>query len=156
MENLRSIQHRLASTMTKRNKTFGAFGKQAVDPKEAWLVLHVVPHGDVGGENKQFIVHGEPLLGMCPVFDNEAAATQYAEVRGAQVFSVRFAMPHRRSAAKEQPVVSVMESMAMCKCAKNPSTEPHACPYAKDVNNNHDPEFCTCCAECEHQCRMEI
>jgi hypothetical protein len=35
------------------------------------------------------------------------------------------------------------------------STSPHPCPYRHDVNN--DPEtLCTCCADCQHECAMDI
>jgi len=42
------------------------------------------------------------------------------------------------------------------KCGKNPAQEPHPCPYQEEINDNHDPECCTCCPECEQQCRDDI
>ena len=42
------------------------------------------------------------------------------------------------------------------KCKSNPATEPHSCPYQADVNNDPDPECCTCCSACEHECAMDI
>lgn len=40
--------------------------------------------------------------------------------------------------------------VALCKCGKNPATDSHYCPYAKDVND--DPEYCTCCDDCRYEC----
>lgn len=43
----------------------------------------------------------------------------------------------------------------LCKCGKNPATEPHPCPYAEDIND--DPNtLCTCCEECMNECAMDI
>lgn len=44
----------------------------------------------------------------------------------------------------------------MCKCGKNEAAEPHRCPYQQDINDNNDPEYCTCCDECRHECAMDI
>ena len=32
----------------------------------------------------------------------------------------------------------------------------HSCPYAYDVNNDKDEEFCQCCDECEELCKGDI
>ena len=48
------------------------------------------------------------------------------------------------------------EHVVMCRCGVNPATEPHPCPYAEEINDNDDPEFCTCCADCQHECAMDI
>lgn len=40
-----------------------------------------------------------------------------------------------------------------CNCATE--TEEHSCPYQSDINGN-DEFTCTCCAECTHQCAMDI
>ena len=39
---------------------------------------------------------------------------------------------------------------------KNPAAEAHSCPYASEINDDHDPEYCTCCDTCEHKCAMDI
>jgi len=44
----------------------------------------------------------------------------------------------------------------MCKCGKNPATEPHGCPFAEEINDNNDPEYCRCCADCTQQCAEDI
>ena len=41
-------------------------------------------------------------------------------------------------------------------CHKNKSTEPHCCPYQSDIKNNEDEEYCTCCSDCERECRMAL
>ena len=38
-----------------------------------------------------------------------------------------------------------------CKCGEPSTTESHSCPYAEDVGNNPDPEYCTCCDDCAAQ-----
>ncbi len=37
----------------------------------------------------------------------------------------------------------------------NPATEEHTCPYAEDINND-STTLCTCCADCQHECAMDI
>ena len=44
----------------------------------------------------------------------------------------------------------------MCRCGKNPAKELHSCPFAEEINGNDDPEFCTCCDDCRHECCMDI
>lgn len=40
-------------------------------------------------------------------------------------------------------------------CQQFATTEPHTCPYAKEINDNHE-EFCTCCDDCTHECADDI
>lgn len=40
-------------------------------------------------------------------------------------------------------------------CKKNPAEEPHTCPYAEDVNDDHET-LCDCCDECREQCANDI
>ena len=47
-------------------------------------------------------------------------------------------------------------SLVMCRCGKNPAAEPHSCPYAKEIAGDNDPEYCTCCDDCRHECCMDI
>lgn len=42
----------------------------------------------------------------------------------------------------------------MCKCGKNPSTEPHQCPFQIEIYERDD--LCTCCSECTDDCAMDI
>ena len=41
-----------------------------------------------------------------------------------------------------------------CK-GKNDAEEPHTCPYAEDINDDHE-SLCTCCNDCAHECAMDI
>ncbi len=41
-----------------------------------------------------------------------------------------------------------------CTCDKNHAL--HLCPYEEDVNGNDDPEYCTCCPDCEENCADAI
>jgi hypothetical protein len=34
--------------------------------------------------------------------------------------------------------------------------EPHGCPYQQEINDSTDDAFCTCCRECEQDCRDDI
>lgn len=38
----------------------------------------------------------------------------------------------------------------------NPASEPHSCPFASEINDNDEPEYCTCCDDCQHECAMDI
>lgn len=38
----------------------------------------------------------------------------------------------------------------------NTANEPHSCPFASEINDNDNPEYCTCCDDCTHECRMDI
>jgi hypothetical protein len=42
------------------------------------------------------------------------------------------------------------------KCENNPAQEPHSCPYQQDVNNVEDEDYCTCCTDCQEDCRNSI
>lgn len=39
-------------------------------------------------------------------------------------------------------------------CRKNPAEEDHACPFAEEIYNDHEP--CNCCKECTNECCMDI
>jgi len=50
-----------------------------------------------------------------------------------------------------------MESEAKCSvCGVNAAVEPHACPYACQIDNDCSDNFCTCCTECEEACEENI
>jgi len=40
-------------------------------------------------------------------------------------------------------------------CGRNPATKLHSCPYQIEINNNNDP-YCTCCEDCENECKADI
>ena len=42
------------------------------------------------------------------------------------------------------------------RCQKNPSSEPHACPFQEEINGNDDDSYCDCCDDCRHECLMDI
>lgn len=48
-----------------------------------------------------------------------------------------------------------MEPEPKCKCGKPGTEELHPCPYAEEINDCHEAA-CNCCAECEHQCGMDV
>lgn len=43
-----------------------------------------------------------------------------------------------------------------CDGATRPATEPHGCPYASEISDCHDDDYCTCCDECVQACCWEI
>lgn len=52
-----------------------------------------------------------------------------------------------------KPIVS---SSGKCsRCQKNDASEDHTCPYAEEINDDHE-SLCDCCADCEHECCMDI
>lgn len=51
---------------------------------------------------------------------------------------------------------TLVKSKLCPKCKKNLATGLHGCPYAEEVNNNTNPEYCTCCKECEQVCADEV
>jgi hypothetical protein len=32
----------------------------------------------------------------------------------------------------------------------------HSCPYACEIHDDHNEEYCNCCSNCEEQCAMDI
>ncbi len=48
-----------------------------------------------------------------------------------------------------------IQSNGMCKCGKNPKSEPHTCPYKKEIGDDYE-SLCECCPECEQECKDEI
>lgn len=44
---------------------------------------------------------------------------------------------------------------AECTCSETEG-DMHSCPYAEDVNDNNDPEYCDCCPSCENECMWDI
>ena len=44
-----------------------------------------------------------------------------------------------------------MKTLVHCKHAEK-QAPPHRCPYQNDANNNDDPEYCTCCEDCQQEC----
>jgi len=58
-----------------------------------------------------------------------------------------------KSKPKEEPMCDDKEGLCP-KCKKRPAQEPHPCPFQEEIHN--DSETCTCCAECEQDCRMDI
>ena len=43
----------------------------------------------------------------------------------------------------------------MCKCGKNPASEPHECPLYEELYDDHE-SLCTCCPDCVCECLMDI
>ncbi len=42
------------------------------------------------------------------------------------------------------------------RCGKGEDLCFHACPFAEEINDDHDPEKCNCCDDCRHECAMDI
>lgn len=40
------------------------------------------------------------------------------------------------------------------RCSKNPAEPEHSCPYDQELGSGQDS--CNCCANCEHECAMDI
>lgn len=40
-------------------------------------------------------------------------------------------------------------------CRKNPSTQPHICPYKEDINGDIE-SLCNCCDDCQNICCDDI
>lgn len=49
-----------------------------------------------------------------------------------------------------------LETVVMCHCGKNPASDPHSCPYAYEIGDDDNPEYCTCCSDCESNCVLDI
>ena len=60
-------------------------------------------------------------------------------------------MPKKRKTTKRQEI----DNPTRCTCNeyKWPS---HRCPYAADVNDDLDDEYCNCCPWCEQICADDI
>lgn len=51
----------------------------------------------------------------------------------------------------------IKEVKHLCQSCKNNSAEKlHSCPYAREINDNNDPEYCNCCDDCTQQCCDDI
>lgn len=53
----------------------------------------------------------------------------------------------------DKPKLELVETCDHYGCDK-PAKAPHACPFKQEIND--DETLCTCCADCEHECMMEI
>ena len=41
------------------------------------------------------------------------------------------------------------------RCKINDAEELHPCPYNEDINDDSET-LCNCCADCQHECAMDI
>lgn len=65
---------------------------------------------------------------------------------------------------KAQAVVDAVDRALAPKCCNAAGsvegctgpTEAHACPYAQELNDSTDEEYCTCCEACTRACAEEI
>jgi hypothetical protein len=48
-----------------------------------------------------------------------------------------------------------VEAATCERCGKEVEPGEHGCPYAEDIHGNYDAR-CHCCAECTHECAMDI
>lgn len=42
-----------------------------------------------------------------------------------------------------------------CRCGAD-SPGYHSCPYAEEICDNNDQEYCNCCSSCRYECAMDI
>lgn len=56
---------------------------------------------------------------------------------------------------KKDAIQRPVERVVMCKCGKNPATEPHTCPFQFDIHDD-DKFQCTCCEDCTYECAMDV
>jgi hypothetical protein len=54
------------------------------------------------------------------------------------------------------PLLSADSMAEKCDRCGKPSSGLHSCPYASEINDNDDPEYCNCCDDCTHECCMDI
>lgn len=48
------------------------------------------------------------------------------------------------------------EETELCQnCKVAPAAEPHPCPFAEEMSGNSE-DVCNCCAQCAHECAMDI
>ena len=72
---------------------------------------------------------------------------QWAEIDALQKESV--ALRDREDAVSTDP--------PQCQRCKRPvSGDRHACPYASEIGDDDNPEFCNCCDDCMTECCQEI
>jgi hypothetical protein len=43
----------------------------------------------------------------------------------------------------------------ICPKCDNPAMGTHLCPYKKEIYDDYDT-LCTCCEECEDNCRLDV
>jgi len=48
-----------------------------------------------------------------------------------------------------------LEKELCSRCGKKPAQEDHTCPFAEDIHGDKD-FVCDCCADCEHECAMDV
>lgn len=53
-----------------------------------------------------------------------------------------------------QPDV-ITEDMLCDRCQEHMQQSPHTCPFAVEIDDDNE-SLCTCCEECEENCRMDI
>ena len=41
------------------------------------------------------------------------------------------------------------------KCNSKDAEQEHTCPYAEEINDDHET-MCNCCSDCAHECCMDI
>jgi hypothetical protein len=57
------------------------------------------------------------------------------------------------SSHNAKPLVSSSGKCSRCKT--NDASDDHTCPYAEEINDDHE-SLCDCCADCENECCMDI
>lgn len=63
---------------------------------------------------------------------------------------------HFKFSINDSEIVADSGVVAVCGKCGAPSEGPHSCPYEADINDNDDPECCTCCDACTQECADDI
>ena len=48
-----------------------------------------------------------------------------------------------------------MTEASTCRCGQPGTDENHPCPFAEEINDNHE-DVCNCCEDCQYECTMDI
>lgn len=41
-------------------------------------------------------------------------------------------------------------------CGKEVDGHLHACPFAQEINDNDDDNYCNCCEDCSEECALNV
>ena len=52
-------------------------------------------------------------------------------------------------------MAKIEEEAMKCGSCGGPGLEPHTCPFAEEIRDDHETK-CNCCAACSHECAMDV
>ena len=72
-------------------------------------------------------------------------------------------LPYRMARTQSKPESAIAKkdralvaASSKCICGNNLAEKPHSCPYSAQINDDNNPEYCTCCQDCHQKCRDNI